>query len=72
MKQLIVQVVDTDKAEMLSRLLTALDFVNSVEIQEQSGTKINNEQDFFALAGLWDNRTVTAETIRQGAWQEDR
>jgi len=47
MKQLIVQVVDTDKAEMLSRLLTALDFVNSVEIQEQSETKIDNEQDFL-------------------------
>jgi hypothetical protein len=43
MKQLIVQVVDTDKAEMLSRLLTALDFVNSVEIQEQNQTKIDNE-----------------------------
>jgi hypothetical protein len=63
MKQLIVQVVDTDKAEMLSRLLTALDFVNSVEIQEQNQTKIDNEQDFFALAGLWNNRTVTEESI---------
>ena len=70
MKQLIVEVVDTDKAEMLSRLLTALDFVNSVEIQEQSQTKIDNEQDFFSLAGLWDNRTITTETIRQEAWQE--
>jgi hypothetical protein len=56
---------------MLSKLLTALDFVNSVEIQEQNQTKIDNEQDFFALAGLWDNRTITAETIRQKAWQED-
>ena len=71
MKQLIVQVVDTDKAEMLSKLLTALDFVNSVEIQEQNQTKMDNEQDFFALAGLWDNRTITAETIRQEAWRED-
>ena len=63
MKQLIVQVVDTDKAEMLSKLLTALDFVNSVEIQEQNQTKIDNEQDFFSLAGLWKNRTVTEESI---------
>jgi hypothetical protein len=43
MKQLIVQVVDTDKAEMLSKLLTALDFVNSVAIQEQKQTKIDNQ-----------------------------
>ena len=71
MKLLIVQVVDTDKAEMLSKLLTALDFVNSVEIQEQNQTKIDNEQDFFALAGLWDNRTSTAESISLEAWRED-
>jgi hypothetical protein len=56
---------------MLSKLLTALDFVNSVEIQEQNQTKMDNEQDFFALAGLLNNRTMTEETIRQEAWRED-
>jgi hypothetical protein len=71
MNQLIVQVMDKNKAEMLSKFLTALDFVKSVEIQEQRETGINNEQDFFALAGLWKDRTVTAETIRQQAWQEN-
>ncbi len=71
MNQLIVQIVDKNKAEMLSKFLTALDFVKSVEIQEQGETEINNDQDFFALAGLWKERTFTAETIRQQAWQEN-
>ncbi|MFZ4555129.1 MAG: hypothetical protein ACOYN8_01960 [Pseudanabaena sp.] len=71
MNQLIVQIVDKNKAEMLSKFLTALDFVKSVEIQEQRETEINNDQDFFALAGLWKERTFTAETIRQQAWQEN-
>ncbi|MEI6329433.1 MAG: hypothetical protein ACOYN8_01330 [Pseudanabaena sp.] len=71
MNQLIVQIVDKNKAEMLSKFLTALDFVKSVEIQEQRETEINNEQDFFALAGLWKDRACTVETIRQQAWQEN-
>ena len=71
MNQLIVQVVDKNKAEMLSKFLTALDFVESVEIREQRETEIDNDQDFFALAGLWKDRALTAETIRQQAWQEN-
>jgi hypothetical protein len=42
--------VDKNKAE--SKFLTALDFVKSVEIQEQSETEINNDQVFFALGSL--------------------
>lgn len=56
---------------MLSKILSALDFVNSVEVIEDKTTISNNEQDFFALAGLWENRNVTTESIRQKAWRED-
>ncbi|WP_245911994.1 hypothetical protein [Brunnivagina elsteri] len=62
---------DKEKAEMLSKILSALDFVNSVELMEDKTTISNNEQDFFALAGLWENRDVTTESIRQKAWRED-
>ncbi len=72
MEQLIVRVADKQKAEMLSKILSALDFVNSVELMEdKTTTPNNNEQDFFALAGLWENRNVTTESIRQEAWRED-
>lgn len=70
MEQLIVKVVDKEKAEMLFKILSALDFVNSVEVMEDKGT-IDDEQDFFSLAGLWENRNVTTESIRQQAWRED-
>lgn len=70
-QQLIVQVADKEKAEMLFKILSALDFVNSVEVMEDKATICDNEQDFFSLAGLWENRDVTTESIRQQAWRED-
>jgi hypothetical protein len=72
MKQLIVHVSDSTKAETLSKILTALDFVNSVEIIEDKTTLSDNEQDFFALAGLWENRNITPKSIRQAAWREEK
>ena len=30
----------------------------------------NDEQDFFSLAGIWENRNITTESIRQEAWRQ--
>jgi hypothetical protein len=27
-------------------------------------------EDFFAIAGIWENREITSETLRQEAWKE--
>lgn len=72
MKQLIVHINDQEKAETLSEILTALDFVDSVEIIEDQTTLSDNEQDFFALAGLWEHRDITAKSIRKAAWREEK
>jgi hypothetical protein len=71
MEQLIVRVADKKKAEMLLKILSSLDFVNSVEVMEDNANISEDEQDFFSLAGLWENRNVTTESIRQEAWRED-
>jgi hypothetical protein len=71
MEQLIVRVANKEKAEMLSQILTALDFVNSVEIIEENPSLADDEQEFFAMAGLWENRTITIDSIRQEAWREE-
>jgi hypothetical protein len=58
---------------VLFELLTALDFVDSVktsqteEVQEDA-TGWEDSLDFFSLAGLWQDREVTLESIRQKAW----
>ena len=70
MEQLIVKVTDKEKAEMLSQILTSLDFVNSVELMFEA-TITSQEEDFFSLAGIWENRDITIESIREEAWQEE-
>jgi hypothetical protein len=71
MQQLIIQVADKEKAEMLLKIISALDFVNSVEVVEDNTNIADNQQDFFALAGMWENRDITTESIRQQAWRTE-
>nr|WP_228020988.1 hypothetical protein [Microcystis sp. LEGE 08355] len=66
-----VHIRDQEKTETLSKILTALDFVDSVEIIEDQTTLSDNEQDFFALARLWEDRDITPKSIRQTAWREE-
>ncbi|MBN1148457.1 MAG: hypothetical protein JXA78_14450 [Anaerolineales bacterium] len=73
MEQIVVQVKDKEKAKVLFELLTALDFVDSVKTsgtEEAEADTIAWEEssDFFSLAGLWQDREVTLESIRQKAW----
>ncbi|MEA5576312.1 hypothetical protein [Anabaena sp. UHCC 0451] len=71
MQQLIIQVADKEKAEMLLKIISALDFVNSVEVVEDNTNIADNQQDFFALAGIWETRNITTESIRQQAWRTE-
>lgn len=73
MEQIVVQVRDKEKAKVLFELLTALDFVTSVKTSETEEVEIKTtvreeSVDFFSLAGLWQDREVTLEFIRQKAW----
>ena len=47
MQQLIIQIADKEKAQMLLKIISALDFVNSVEVIEDNSNISDNEQDFF-------------------------
>lgn len=70
MTQLIVQLDNDEKAEMLSEMLSALTFVDSVKLMKEQGQVKNDTEDFFSLAGLWKNRDISAESIRKEAWPE--
>jgi hypothetical protein len=71
MEQLIVNIANPEKAQMLSEFLRSLDFVNSVQIREEKLSISQQEEDFFQLAGLWENRDLTTESIRQEAWKSE-
>jgi hypothetical protein len=72
MEKISVYVKDKEKAQMLSELLMALDFVESVNTaSEETGptsTPVAELSDFFALAGLWEGREITLNSIRRQAW----
>ncbi|MCK6627334.1 MAG: hypothetical protein L6R45_19425 [Anaerolineae bacterium] len=72
MEKISIYVKDKEKAQMLSELLMALDFVEAVntasEEIEPVSTSTGEVSDFFALAGLWEGREITLNSIRQRAW----
>jgi len=53
--------------------VTTLDLVDSVSrISEKNGqpdiTTVEDPADFFSMAGLWEGRETSLESIRQQAW----
>ena len=73
MQEITVEVADRAKAHMLLELLKALDFVDLVRTSEKPDARVDTidadeESDFFSLAGLWADREVNLESIRQQAW----
>lgn len=34
-------------------------------------TEEKETEDFLAIAGIWEDRTITAETLRKEAWKEE-
>lgn len=70
MEQIVIQVRDKEKAKMLLELLAALDFVDSVKAShaEAAAESQDDPPDFFALAGLWQDRETTLDSIREKAW----
>lgn len=71
MQQLIIQIADKEKAQMLLKIISALDFVNSVEVIEDNTNISDDEQDFFSFAGIWEYRNITTDSIRQEAWRQE-
>ena len=69
MEQIIVQINDKNKVQLLIDFLQALDFVSSVRVAHKKtgksvGAKQKDPIDFFAFAGLWADRDVTITTLR--------
>ena len=40
------------------------------QLVESLDKKGEESEDFFAIAGIWSNREITAETLRKEAWKE--
>ena len=71
MEEIIIRVKDKDKAKALHDLLRALDFVDSIATDSQAENadeQIQEDEAFFSVAGIWSDRDVSQESLRQKAW----
>jgi hypothetical protein len=74
MEQIVIQVTDREKAQLLYQLLSALDFVKTITTVESdmpvnSAYSTEMQEEFFSFAGLWANReNLNIHSLRQQAW----
>lgn len=62
----ILRVNDKRGLQFLLSLLEKLDFI---EIAESEKEMVNSSHDFFNSAGLWRDRNISQEIIRNKAWK---
>lgn len=76
METIKIIVRDKKHARMLAELARELNFVASVESSEDETLsaipkgKFSSEEDFLSMCGLWKDREVTVEKIREQAWRK--
>jgi hypothetical protein len=72
MEEITIRIRDQKKAQTLIDFLRSLDYIESITEKELSGVSesdaANQENEFFALAGLWEGRDISLRTIREQAW----
>lgn len=67
MEQITIHINNKEKADLLLRLLRSLEFIDVVEVADHKVSE-ESEADFFAMAGIWQEREITQESLRQQAW----
>jgi hypothetical protein len=70
MEEITIRIRDRKKAQALIDFLKSLDYVETIVEKEFSDepSTVNEENEFFAMAGLWEGRDISLKTIREQAW----
>jgi hypothetical protein len=67
MKKVTLTIKDERKTGFLMELLKQFDFI---EVQKYDRKKEStSDYDFFASAGLWKDRNINIDQLREQAWQ---
>jgi len=76
METIKITVKDKKHARMLAELAKELNFVTSVESSEEATVslipkgKFTSEKEFLSMCGLWKDRDISIEKIREQAWRK--
>ncbi|TRX60048.1 hypothetical protein FNH22_08335 [Fulvivirga sp. M361] len=67
MQKITLMVKDDSKISFFLELIKQFDFI---EVQ-RSSRSISKDYNFFESAGLWKDRNVTGDQLREQAWKRD-
>ncbi|MGK7940357.1 MAG: hypothetical protein AB4062_09450 [Crocosphaera sp.] len=65
-----------EQQEKVFRFIEFIDFKHQQESQTENNVSLSQttenleQENFFSLAGIWENRDINLEEIRQQAWRE--
>ena len=65
-----IQQLPPEQRNQVIQFIEFLDFKSSqTETIAQQTHKPNSEQDFFELAGFWENKDITSDSLRAEVWR---
>ena len=76
METLKITVKSKEHARLLAELARELNFVTSVEsVKDDTPSEIpkgkfSSQEDFLSMCGLWKDRDISLEKIREQAWRK--
>jgi hypothetical protein len=68
MEILTIKVKNKEKLLFIYEVLKYFDFVELPEFENVN--KSEQKHDFFSSAGIWQNRDISQETLRNKAWKK--
>ena len=74
MDSITITTTDREKTELLVQLLQALNFVNGIKWEKKGATSVDIKQkndSFFDLAGIWQDRAISQQSLRRRCYCSD-
>ncbi len=68
--KVVINITDNKKGKTLIEFLKELPFVNLDKVDDDKKLNNNGKIDgFYELFGIWKNRKITKESLRESAWR---
>lgn len=73
METVILKIKNKTKLRHFMKLINDLDYVEILQSESNPHQKGSvSEDDFFALAGMWEDRDMSSEDLRAKAWPKKK
>jgi phosphoketolase len=71
-----IQKIQQFTPEQRNRVIEFVDFIEFQSSHQRQSTAIKTnfqqDQDFFELAGIWENKDITPKSLRIEAWSREK